>query len=114
MRKLSSLLVFAMFALVSTATFAQEEVKKETETVVKAVQDKVEVQLSELPEAVTKTLAESFADYTAEKAYKTTKEGKEVYIVKLSKEGEKIKVFVDTEGAVIEKKELNDSQSKLG
>ncbi|MDY7394797.1 hypothetical protein UMM65_06060 [Aureibaculum sp. 2210JD6-5] len=104
MRKLSFLVAFAVMSLVSTATFAQEV----EETVVEAVaqqEEKVEIQVSELPEAVTAALAADFADYSADKAYKTTKDEQEVYWVVLSKEDANIKVLFDAEGKVIKQKE---------
>ena len=108
MKKLSVLVTFAVLVLASTTTFAQK-VKEEIKEVVKEkkelVQDKVEVQLSELPEAVTKTLGEKFSEFTAKKAYKVVKGEKVVYYVKLLKGEEHIKVLVDAKGKVIEKKE---------
>jgi len=101
MRKLSILLAFAVLSLVSTTTFAQE-VKEEVKEV---IQDKVEIQISELPEAVTKTLGEQFAEFTAEKAYKSVLDEKEVYYVKLVKDGEYNVVLIDAEGNVIQKEE---------
>ena len=76
MRKLSYLIVFAALSLISTTTFAQE-VKEEVKAEVKKVlqEDKVEVKLSELPEAVTDALGDEFEGYTAKKAYKTKKRG---------------------------------------
>lgn len=101
MRKLSILLAFAVLSLVSTTTFAQET----KEEVKEIVQDKVEIQISELPEAVTKTLGEQFAEFTAEKAYKSVLDEKEVYYVKLVKDGEYNVVLIDAEGNVIQKEE---------
>ncbi len=101
MRKLSILLAFAVLSLVSTTTFAQET----KEEVKEVVQDKVEIQISELPEAVTKTLGEQFAEFTAEKAYKSVLDEKEVYYVKLVKDGEYSVVLIDAEGNVIQKEE---------
>ncbi|MCF6348098.1 MAG: hypothetical protein L3J20_07345 [Flavobacteriaceae bacterium] len=101
MRKLSILLAFAVLSLVSTTTFAQEA----KEEVKEIVQDKVEIQISELPEAVTKTLGEQFAEFTAEKAYKSVLDEKEVYYVKLVKDGEYSVVLIDAEGNVIQKEE---------
>ncbi len=102
MRKLSILLAFAVMSLMSTTAFAQD-VKEEVQQV---EQEKVEVQISELPEAVTKTLGEQFAEYTAEKAYKTMQEEKEVYYVKLVKGEEYVKILIDAEGNIIDSKEL--------
>jgi len=111
MRKLRFLFLFAALSLLTTTTFAQEikeEVKavaKEVKAVVKEVQEeKVEIKLSELPEAVTKVLGEEFAEFTAEKAYKTKKENKEVYYIKLSKDGKYKKVLISADGKVIEQK----------
>ena len=104
MKKLSFLVAFAVLSLISTATFAQEV----EETVVEAAaqqQDKVEIQVSELPEAVTAALAADFADYSADKAFKTMKDEKEVYWVVLSKEDANIKVLFDAAGKVIEQKD---------
>ncbi len=101
MRKLSILLAFAVLSLVSTTTFAQET----KEEVKEIVQDKVEIQISELPEAVTKTLGEQFAEFTAEKAYKSVLDEKEVYYVKLVKDGEYNVVLIDAEGNVVQKEE---------
>ena len=99
MRKLSFLFLFAMVGLLSTATFAQEN----KEEVVKQVQqDMEEVNLSDLPEAVKKTLGETFVEYTPEKALKAKKEDKIIYYIKLEKEGEFTTVMIDEEGAVIE------------
>ncbi len=102
MRKLSILLAFAVLSLVSTTTFAQETKEK-----VQAIeQEKVEVQISELPEAVTKALGEQFTGFTAEKAYKTVQDEKEVYYVKLVKGEQHVKALIDAEGNVIDIKEL--------
>lgn len=106
MRKLSYLIVFAALSMISTTTFAQEvkeEVKAEAKEMLQ--QEKVEVKLSELPEAVTKTLSEQFADYTAEKAYKAVQDGKEVYYIQLVAEEQNIVATIDAEGNVIENKE---------
>jgi hypothetical protein len=101
MRKLSILLAFAVLSLVSTTAFAQE-VKEEVQEV---AQDKVEVQISELPEAVTKTLGENYAEYTATKAYKSVLDEKEVYTITLVKEQESVEVLIDADGNVIQKEE---------
>ena len=116
MKKLSYLIVFAALSLISTTTIAQE-VKVPVKNAVKEMlqEEKVEVNLSELPEAVTDVLSDEFEGYTAKKAYKAIKEDKEVFYIKLEKEGEYIKVLIDAEGNVIEKKEIEvKEQSKLG
>jgi len=98
MRKLTILLTFAVLSLVSTTIFAQE-IKKEV------AQDKVEVQVSELPEIVAKVLEKQFVGYVIDKAYKTVQKGKEVYYVKLLNGEEYIKVLIDAEGNIIEKEQ---------
>ncbi|HHC80947.1 MAG TPA: hypothetical protein ENK46_13770 [Flavobacteriia bacterium] len=106
MRKLIYVFVFAAIGLVSTTTFAQEDKENSKAAIQEKVQDKVEVTINELPEAVTKTLGEQYAAYTAEKAYKATKDKKEVYYVKLVKGEDYIKVLIDADGKVIEKKDI--------
>tara|TARA_R110002073_G_scaffold57778_4_gene146654 strand:- start:59306 stop:59641 length:336 start_codon:yes stop_codon:yes gene_type:complete len=111
MRKLSFLFLFVAAGLVSTTTYAQE-MKKEVKEVVKKQQEKVEIQISELPEAITKTLSSEFADLKADKAYKFEKEGKSLFYVKLKSADKHIKVTLDTEGNVLSKKDLKkDTQS---
>jgi len=104
MRKLSFLLAFAVLSLVSTTSFAQD-MKEEVKEV---VQDKVEVQISELPAAVTKTLGEQFAEYSAEKAFKSVQDGKDVYYVKLVKDEAHEIVLIDAEGIVLEQSEKGE------
>jgi len=104
MKKVIYFFVVAWISLASTTTFAQE-VKEEVKAVVQEKrQDKIEVKISELPEAVTKTLNEKYAEYTTEKAYKATKDAKAVYYVKLVNGEQYIKVLIDAEGKVIERK----------
>jgi ABC-type phosphate transport system substrate-binding protein len=112
MRKLSFLFLFAAFGLASTTTFAQE-VKEEVKAVVEKVQkqEKVEIKLSELPEAVTKALGEEFAEYTAGKAYKVTKDGTASFYVKLEKDGTVTKVHFNAEGKVLGQKEIEKPKS---
>ena len=107
MRKLSFLFLVAALSLVSTTAFAQE-VQKEVKEV---VQEKVEIKLSELPEAVTKALGEQFADATAEKAYKETQDGQDIYHVKLEKEGAYTMVHFDAEGKVLGQEEIEEEKS---
>jgi len=104
MRKLSLVFAFVVFALVSTTTFAQEGMEAATQDVAEAVQEKTEVKVSELPEAVTKTLTEEFSDFTADKAYKATENEKEVYYINLVKEDEALTVIIDADGNVVAKK----------
>lgn len=106
MRKTSLIFLFAMFALISTATFAQEDKEQVVENTQQVTPEKVEIELSQLPEAVTAKLAESYADYLAEKAYKAMKDDKEIYYVLITKEGKTINVLLDAEGNILEEKEV--------
>jgi hypothetical protein len=111
MRKLSFLFLFAALSLVSTTMYAQE-VQKEVKAVLKEVaQEKVEIKLSELPEAVTKALGDQFADATAEKAYKVTQDGQDIYHVKLEKDGTYTMVHFDAEGKVLGQEDVNEEKS---
>ena len=95
MKKLKFLLVVLVMSLMSTISFAQvEEVKTE-------VQEKAEVKVSDLPEAVTKTLADAFAGYEATKAFSSTLNGKVVYYISLTAEEKSTEVIVDAEGNVV-------------
>ena len=108
MKKLSILFVFAFFFLAGTTAFAQEskeEVKKEVKQEMKA--QKAEVAVADLPEAVQKTLNESFADYNVKKAYKVKSEdGVVKYYTKIEKDGKWLKIGLDSEGKVFKKKEI--------
>ena len=111
MRKLSFLFLVVALSLVSTTAFTQE-VQKEVKAAVKeVVQEKVEIKLSELPGAVTKVLGEQFSEATAEKAYKETQDGQDIYYVKLEKEGAHIMVHFDTEGKVLGQEEIKEEKS---
>ena len=106
MKKLSFLFLVAAMSLVSTITFAQE-MKEEVKAVVEEIaQEKVEIKLSELPEAVTKALGEQFAEHTAEKAYKAQKDGADVYMVKLEKGGAYTIAHFDAEGKLLGQEEV--------
>ena len=109
MRKLSFLFLFAALSLFTTTTFAQEIKEEVKATATKAIQEKVEIKLSELPEAVTKTLGEEFAEFTAAKAYKAKKDNADVFYVKLKKDGKYTKVLIDATGKVLDKKELKET-----
>ncbi len=106
MKKLGFLFLVAAFSLVSITTFAQE-MKEEVKAVVEQVaQEKVEIKLSELPEAVTKALGEQFAEHTAEKAYKAQKDGADIYMVKLEKDGAYTMAHFDAEGKLLGQEEI--------
>ena len=111
MRKLSFLFLFAALSLISLTTFAQEMKEDVKARATEMIQEKVEIKLSELPEAVTKALGEEFAEYTAAKAYKAKKANKEIFHVKLEKEGKYTMVHFDAEGNVIGKKAIEGKKS---
>ncbi len=104
MKKLFVLSVFVLFGLISTTTFAQVEEDVKTE-----VQDKTEIKVSELPDAVAKALKDNFANFTAKKASKVlkqnvdTKKNEAFYYVTLTKGKEKLSVLIDPKGNVINK-----------
>ena len=97
MKKLSFLIAFAVLSLISTTTFAQEE--DSTEVV---QQEKVEIQLGDLPEAVATAVTTDFEGYTADKAFKSSQEGQDIYTIQLSKDGEAIEVNYTAEGKVVQ------------
>ena len=108
MKKVSILFVFAFVFLAGTTAFDQEtkeEVKKEVKKEMKA--QKAEIAIAALPDAVHKTLKESFADYTVKKAYAVKNEkGEQVYYTKIEKGGKWLKVGLDANGKVFKKKEI--------
>ncbi len=107
MRKLSFLFLVAALSLVSTATFAQEiKDKEEVQSVMQ--EEAVEIKLSDLPEAVTKTLGDEFAEYTAEKAYKAKKDSQYIFQVKLEKDGSYTMVDFSTDGKVLGQEEVEE------
>jgi len=97
MRKLSFLIAFAVLSLISTATFAQEE--QATENV---QQEKAEIQLGDLPEAVATAVTADFQGYTAEKAFKSSIDGQDIFTIQLSKDGEAFEVNYNAEGKVVQ------------
>lgn len=108
MKKVSILFVFAFLFLAGTTAFAQEvkeEIKKEVKKEMQA--EKAEIAVADLPEAVQKTLKESFADYAVKKAYKVKAEnGELLYYAKVEKDGKWLKVGLDANGKVVKKKEI--------
>lgn len=111
MRKLRFLFLFAALSLFTTTTFAQEIKEEVKEKASKTIQKKVEIKLSELPEAVSKVLGKEFAEFTAAKAYKAKKDNKEIFHVKLEKDGKYTMVHFDSEGNIKGKKEIVQKKS---
>ena len=103
MKKLSYVIVIAVLSLVGTTAYGQE-IEETVEQVEQ--QEKVEIELSDLPEAVSKAIAADFAEYTADKAFKKLKDDAIVYFVTLAKGEEKIGLYYNAEGKLLEKKDL--------
>lgn len=101
MKKLSLLFTAMMLFVISTTAFTSQ-FEKTSLIVLSDVQEKVEIPLSDLPDAVSNALSENYAGYIAEKAYKSTNDGVVVYYVDLVKDGESITLKFDAEGNVLE------------
>ena len=104
MRKLSYLILIAVLGLSSANTFAINVDVAITQ------EDKVEIKISELPKAVTKTLSKEFAEFTVVKAYKATIYNKDVFYLKLVKNGIYAGARINADGTIVGQKE-NDNQS---
>lgn len=101
MKKLSLLVAFAVMSLVSTTTFAQEIEESIAEEVIEQ-EDKIEIEVGELPEAIMNAISTNFSELTAAKAFKTLKDDNEFYLVVLVKDDAQEEVLFDAEGNVIE------------
>lgn len=99
MKKLTYLITLTL-CLVSLVTYAQQERVEASEVIQQ--QEAVEIQVNELPEAVTNAIVSDLPEYKAEKAYKTIVDEQEAFWVILSKEEIKIKVLFNGKGKVIE------------
>lgn len=101
MRHLKILLVFGVMCFIGTVSFAQVETIEEVKT---EVQEKTEVLISDLPQTVTKTLKDKYADYVTSKASSSIQDnGTVAYTVSLLKDKETTEVTIDSEGNVVEK-----------
>jgi len=81
--------------------FAQDIVEETVQ------QEKNEIQVGELPEAITNTLTSEFSNFTAGKAFKSTLDGQEVYYIQLVKsDATSIEVLFNNAGKIIEQKDL--------
>ena len=103
MRKLSFLFLFAILSLVSVNTFAKQDVP-----LVLTQEDKVEIKIGELPKAVIKTLSKEFSEFTIAKAYKATIYNKEVFYLKLVKNGRYAGATINADGTVVGQKTKNN------
>lgn len=101
MKKFSLLVAFLVFSFVSTTSFSQTKEDQATE-VEQVIQDKTEIDLSDLPAAISEKLDESYADYSAEKAAKSSIDGNDTYYITMSNDDERIQVIFDAEGNVLE------------
>ncbi len=103
MRRLSYLIVLVTLSLTSTV-FAQDIAETSAETIQEV---KNEIQVGELPEAITNALTSEFSNYTAGKAFKSILDGQEVYYVQLAKaDATNIEVLFNNAGKIIEQKDL--------
>ena len=103
MKNLNFILVVVAVFLVSTISIANtiDGVDLKIE---KINQDRLEISISDLPEAVTNTLKTDFAEFTPEKAYKSTKDDTVFYYVQIKKDDIIIEILFDDEGNALEKK----------
>ncbi len=97
MKKLKFLLVLTAVLFVNAISFAQVE----DAAVTTEVQERVEVKVSDLPEAVTKALADQFAGYEVTQAFQTVQDGAEAFSVSLAKDEKSTVVVVDSQGNVL-------------
>ena len=103
MKNLKIIFVAITISLISSVCFSQTQIIKE---------EKTEVQVSDLPETVTKTLTEIYPDYEIVKAYNTTLDSKKVYSISLLDQEKKTEVYVDTQGNLIENTLEDDNDKK--
>lgn len=113
MKKLS--LTFAAIGLFfATTAQAQEGSVTTVETTVEAqapVGDEFEkIELTELPAAVTTAITTDFAEATTQEAWVKEKEGKAVYKIKVSVDGEEQTLYADAEGNWIKKDMKHEEQ----
>ena len=118
MKKL--ILSFAAIGLFFTATQAQvvaetttttEVTTTEVTTEVEVQDDFTQIEVVELPAAVTAAITRDFAGAVTQEAWVKEKDGKVVYKIKLEVDGEKKKLYADAEGNWIEK-EKKDKKDK--
>jgi len=101
MKKFSFLVVFVVLTFVSSSAFSQTK-EDQAAVLEQVVQDKTEIDLSDLPAAISEKLDEDYADYTAEKASKASIDGIDTYYITISNDDERIQVIFDAEGNELE------------
>jgi len=114
MKKL--ILSFAAIGLFFTTTQAQVVSETTTSTEVTTTEvtvqdDYSQIEVVELPAAVTAAITRDFAGAVTQEAWVKEKDGKVVYKIKLDVNGEKQKLYADAEGNWIEK-EKKDKKDK--
>lgn len=98
MKKLFFTSVFLTIGLVSTATFAQEEIAKSSKTQENNIEA---VNLHELPEAIIAVVTSNFTEHTPASAFKKIENNREIYIVTYTKNNIEESVLFDAEGTII-------------
>ena len=97
MKKLSTLFAFILLSLIYTTTFAQEE------QVAKVVQqERTEIHLDQLPEAIAKALATDYKGYSVRKVFTSSKDGQYIYSIQLFKASEAIEANYNAEGKQVQ------------
>ena len=119
MKKL--ILSFAAIGLFFTTTQAQvvaetttttEVTTNEVTTEVEVQDDFTQIEVVELPAAVTAAITRDFAGAVTQEAWVKEKDGKVVYKIKVEVNGEKQKLYADAEGNWIEKEKKDKKDKK--
>ncbi|MBN2173678.1 MAG: hypothetical protein JW731_06085 [Bacteroidales bacterium] len=77
-------------------------------------QDKTEIKVSDLPQAITQDLSQNHSGWQAEKAYKLDTKGEITYkvVVKSSKEDKRMKFTYDENGKLLNKEAYQNDKTK--
>jgi len=86
-----------MLSLICTYSFSQEEQVTEV-----AQQEKNEIHLDQVPEAITKALAADYIGYSVGKVFTSSKNEQYIYTIQLSKNDDVIEVNYTTDGKVVQ------------
>ena len=95
------ILMTTFITAISLMSFAAP-LRSPSENLVKVVQEEIPIKTEELPDAVKATLANSYADWTIQAAFRIELIGGNQYKTKLVKENNKKDVKFDSEGKVID------------
>ena len=105
-------LILSIAAIGLFFTTQAQVVAETTTTTEVTVQDEyAQIEVVELPAAVTAAITRDFAGAVTQEAWVKEKDGKVVYKIKLEVNGEKQKLYADAEGNWIEK-EKKDKEDK--